>query len=119
MTTNNDFSGGTFAGPVVTGGEVRGNVDSHARMEVHAAPDLPALLAALRAELAARPDLSDVDVRGEVAALQDEVAARQGGAPVDAEAARGRWRRIRGALEGLQVAANLTQIGEGITWWRH
>jgi hypothetical protein len=114
-----DHFSGNFNGPVVTGGEIDGNVTSSGNMYVGAtAADLLALLTGLRAQVeAAEPAVPKREVVLE--SLDDLLAdteAVRADRPVEPAVARSRWEKVRSLLAGAtQVTADLFTIGQGVT----
>ncbi|HSV64455.1 MAG TPA: hypothetical protein VLJ59_00925 [Mycobacteriales bacterium] len=126
----NSFSG-NFNAPVVVGSQVDGDVSSSGDFVVQPAPpagssaELVALLAALRAEVAAAGPgipkheviLDNIDdLTADVEATEGTEATGDGATPEPEPAvARSRWAKIKSLLGATtQVTADLAKIGQSI-----
>src|SRR5439155_14468186 len=102
-----NFSGSNFNAPVVTGGQISGDVTSYGDMTVHSGvsgtPDeLLALLAALRREVeAAQPAVPKQEVvLDTIDDLAADAQAVQGSQAVEPAVPRSRWEKIKTLLSG-------------------
>lgn len=117
-TPHNEFSGGNFAGPIITGGKVKkatgGTVNLHTGGEAENVARLLVLLRQLRAEI----DTADVprDSREVAAGLVDQLAAGvdpEQDADAEPSRLRGLFSGVEALVRPLSVGTELvTQIGK-------